>query len=77
MNNLQIRLVEFASGIYTAIEPIKNNGLMESSLIQIVKSSTSVGANPTLTTLALFENEAVELIKILSTISKKTQAIKK
>ena len=110
MNDLQKRLVRFSSGIYVVVEPLKNNYLLESSIKQIIKSSTSVGANyseaqsassyrdfhnkirvalkelqethywiaffqetnPNLN-LKELELENVELIKILSTISKKTE----
>ena len=102
----------FAAGIFEAVKPLKNNYLFESSIKQIIKSSTSVGANyseaqsassfkdfhnkirialkelqetnfwiaffiktnPDLTVLQEIKNENIELIKILSTISKKTES---
>lgn len=110
MNNLQIRFVEFATSIYKTMKPLMKNSLLESSVKQIVRSSTSVGANyseaqsassyrdfhnkirialkelqethywihflkninPQILELNHIEKETEELLRILSTISKKT-----
>ncbi len=45
MNNLQIRLVKFASLTYDCINPFLSDKFLESVVKQIIKSSTSVGAN--------------------------------
>lgn len=110
MNNLQIRLVHFASTIFKTLAPFKKDNLIEPAIKQIVRASTSIGANyseaqsassyrdfhnkirialkelqetdywlhffmetnPDISKLVALEKETQELLKILSTISKKT-----
>ncbi len=45
MNNLQERLVSYATSIYKSLHPIMKNEFMASAVEQIIRSSTSVGAN--------------------------------
>lgn len=45
MNDLQIRLVNYASAVFTGIKPLMNDKFLETVIKQIIKSSTSVGAN--------------------------------
>lgn len=110
MNNLQIRLVEFAARIYEVVKPHMKDKFLETVVKQIIKSSTSVGANyseaqsassnrdfhnkvrialkelqetdfwikylsktnPGKSDFGFLENETQELLRILSTIAKKT-----
>ena len=110
MNDLQIRLVHFASSIFKTLAPLKENSLIEPAIKQIIRASSSVGANyseaqsassyrdfhnkirialkelqetdfwlhffletnPDISNLSELEEETQELLRILSTISKKT-----
>ena len=45
MNDLQIRLLRFASAIYKLTVPYQKELYLEPTIRQILKSSTSVGAN--------------------------------
>ncbi len=110
MNSLQLRLVDFAANIYEAVKPFMKEQFLENVIKQIIKSSTSVGANYSeaqsasskrdfhnKVRIALkelqetafwlkyisransapsefepLENETQELLRILSTIAKKT-----
>lgn len=110
MNNLQKRIVKFSSSIYQLTKSYKNEEFLTSTLKQVIRSSTSVGANyseaqsaisnkdfhfkirialkemketnywlnflieiiPGSIELPTLEEESVELLKILGTISKKT-----
>ncbi len=45
MNNLQIRLVQFSSAIFKAFAPLIKDSLIEPAIKQIVRASSSVGAN--------------------------------
>ncbi|MCK5820312.1 MAG: four helix bundle protein [Bacteroidales bacterium] len=45
MNDLQNRLVEFAVRIFESLKPLMNDQFIEPVIKQIIKSSTSVGAN--------------------------------
>ena len=110
MNNLQIRLVHFASSIFNTLAPFKEHSLIEPVRHQEIRASSSVGANyseahsasstkdfhnkirialkelqetdfwlhylveiiPDISNLSELEEETQELLRILSTISKKT-----
>ena len=110
MNDLQIRLVHFASSIFKTLAPLKEDSLIEPAIKQIIRASSSVGANyseaqsassykdfhnkirialkelqetdfwihflaetiPDISNLSELEEETQELLRILSTISKKT-----
>ena len=110
MNNLQIRLVQFSSAIFKAFAPLIKDSLIEPAIKQIVRASSSVGANyseaqsassyrdfhnkirialkelqetdfwlhffleivPDISNLSVIKEETQELLRILSTISKKT-----
>jgi len=45
MNDLQIRLVHFASSIFNTFAPFKEDTLIEPAIKQVIRASTSVGAN--------------------------------
>ena len=110
MNSLQNRLVAFSVMIYNTIQPIKNDPLLGHIAEQLIRSSTSVGANYSeaqsgssyrdfhakvrialkelreaqywisflgatdakIKNIEVLSSEAEELIRIFSTISKKT-----
>ena len=110
MNDLQIRLVQFSAKIFKSFSPFRKDNLIEPAIKQIIRASTSVGANyseaqsassykdfhnkikialkelqetdywlhffieikPEIANLSELEEETQELLRILSTISKKT-----
>lgn len=45
MNDLQLRLVKLASIAYDCVKPFMNDKFLESVVKQIIKSTTSIGAN--------------------------------
>ncbi len=45
MNSLQMRLVQLASQIYELLTPIMKDQMLESVVKQLIRSSTSIGAN--------------------------------
>ena len=45
MNDLQARLLEFSVGVYENLNPIMTEKFLEPAIQQVIRSSTSVGAN--------------------------------
>ena len=45
MNNLQIRLIKYSAAIYKECKALQSNYLTSDCLKQVIRSSTSVGAN--------------------------------
>ena len=45
MNDLQIRLVHFSAIIFNTLAPLKKDSLIEPAIKQVIRASSSVGAN--------------------------------
>lgn len=110
MNNLQLRIIQYSAAIYKECQSLQSNYLASDCLRQIIRSSTSVGANyseaqsassikdfhnkirialkelketqywiklieeilPEESNISSLESETIELLKIIGTISIKS-----